>query len=133
VAQRIFDWAEEKRLRVGFGKGINDGSFQPVLDDETGYAYPFALYTNGAVEIPFQWMLRFPQKPFDRLEKRKEFQVRLNALEGVALPDDRLEKRPSFPLQALVAPGALEAFFEAVEWFFDEAREARSGGFAKPV
>jgi hypothetical protein len=133
VAHRIFEWAEANNFRISYGRGVNDGSFTPGLDDETGYLFPFVVYTNGAVEVPFQWLARFPQEPFGDEEKRRELQARLNDLDGVALPDDRLEKRPSFPLRALVAPGALERFLAVVEWAFDEARAARKAGFARPV
>jgi len=133
VARRIFHWAESNGLRIVYGRGSQDGSFQPGLDDETGYLFPFVVYTNGAVEIPFMWLLQFPQAPFDQLEKRKELQARLNALEGVALPDDRLEKRPSFPLAELARPNALDRFLETVDWAFGEARAARAAGFARPV
>jgi hypothetical protein len=133
VARRIFEWAEPRHLRIAYGRGSVDGSFQPGLDDETGYLFPFVVYTNGAVEITFQRMVQFPQAPFDRPDKRKELQTRLNAIDGVAIADDRLELRPSFPLAALVPDGALTRFLETVEWAFNEARDARSGGFAKPV
>jgi len=111
VARRIFQWAESNDLRIAYGRGSQDGSFQPGLDDESGYLFPFVVYTYGGVEIPFMCLLRFPQAPFDRLEKRKELQTRLTAIDGIAIPDDRLEKRPSFQLTALVGPGALEGPF----------------------
>lgn len=133
VAHRIYQWAEANKLRITYGKGVNDGSFTPGLDDETGYLFPFVVYTNGAVEVQFQWLARFPQEPFGDEKKRRELQARLNEIDGVALPDDRLEKRPSFPLRALVVPGALDRFLEIVEWAFDEARVARTAGFERPV
>jgi hypothetical protein len=133
VARRIFQWAEDRELRIAYGRGIVDGSFQPGLDDETGYLFPFVVYTSGAVEIQFQWMARFPQEPFGKEEKRRELQGRLNQIDGVTVPEDRLEKRPSFPLQVLEAPGALDRFLEIVEWAFGEARAARREGFARPV
>jgi hypothetical protein len=133
IAQRIFDWAETNELRITYGRGTNDGSFTPGLDDETGYLFPFVVYTNGAVEVQFQWLARFPQEPFGAEEKRRELQARLNQIDGVTIPDDRLEKRPSFPLEALVAPPSLERFLAVVEWAFEEARAARRAGFARPV
>ena len=120
-------------MRIAYGRGSQDGSFQPGLDDESGYLFPFIVYTYGAVEIPFMWLLRFPQAPFDRLEKRKELQARLNAHAGVSIPDDRLEKRPSFALAELARPNVLDRFFETVDWAFGEARAARAAGFARPV
>jgi hypothetical protein len=133
IAQRIFDWAETNKLRITYGRGTNDGSFTPGLDDETGYLFPFVVYTNGSVEVQFQWLARFPQEPFGAEEKRRGLQSRLNQIDGVAIPDDRLEKRPSFPLKVLAAPGALERFLAIVEWAFDEARAERAAGFGRPV
>jgi len=133
AAERILNWAESEGLRVAFGRGSQDGSFQPGLDDETGYLFPFVVYTYGAVEVTFQRMIQFPQKPFDELEKRQDLQARLNGIDGVLIADDRLEKRPSFPLAVLADEASMRQFLEIIEWAFGVAREARREGFARPV
>jgi hypothetical protein len=83
----------------------------PGLDDDTGYLFPFALWTYGPVEIEFQSMVNFPQAPFEEEGMRRELQRRLNELPDISIPDERLEKRPSFPLLALGRPGSLRSFF----------------------
>jgi hypothetical protein len=123
VAAKIFDWAERRGdLRCWFGKGRSDGSFQAGLDNDTGYLFPFALYSYGRIEIQFQWMLRRP--PFDDPAKRQELQARLNALNGVAIPDEGLEKRPSIPLAALADDAALRVFLTAMDWSIQEVQAA---------
>ena len=133
VARRIFEWGERLGLRFAYGRGSQDGSVQPGLDDETGYLFPFIVFTTGAIEVPFYFMILLPEKPFDAFDKRKELQRRLNALDGVNLPDERLDKRPTFSIDALTDPDALERFLQTMEWAFSEARAARAAGFAKPV
>ena len=131
AAAKILEWAEAHGLRIVYGRGSQDGSFQPGLDDETGYLFPFGFYTDGSVAVHFQWMLPF--QPFDQLEKRKELQARLNVLPGVNLPDDRLEKRPTFQIAVLTDGDAMAKCLETAEWAFDEARKARRAGLARPV
>jgi hypothetical protein len=115
VASRIVEWAERRGdLRLWFGSGQKDGSFQAGLDDASGYLFPFALYTYGTVEVQFQWMLRRP--PFDAHERRVELQQKLNTIPGVEIPDDGLDKRPSIPLEALTDASALGAFLSAMDW-----------------
>jgi hypothetical protein len=98
TAERIFRWAEKRGdLRMWFGSGTRWGSFQAGLDNNTGYLFPFALYTNGRIEVQFMWMLRRP--PFDSLEARKALQAKLNAIPGIDIPDQGLERKP--PISAI--------------------------------
>jgi len=135
TVEALLEWARQSRLRLAFGTGSQWVSVMPGLDDETGYLFPFALWSGktAGIEIEFQSMMRYPQKPFDELEKRNELQRRLNELAGVSIPDDRLEKRPSFPLAVILNAQVRQRFLEIVEWAFDEARRARSGGFTRPI
>lgn len=123
VARRIFQWAVGRGdLRLWFGSGQKEGSFQAGLDNASGYLFPFGLYTLGRIEVQFQWMLRRP--PFSARERRVELQRKLNAIPGVHIADDSLEKRPSIPLQALTGHDALEAFLRVMDWSFEQAKAA---------
>jgi hypothetical protein len=121
AAARLFAWAEKRGdLRLWFGSGGRWGSFQAGLDNKTGYLFPFALYTNGRIEVQFMWMLRRP--PFDSLEKRKELQAKLNAIPGIHIPDDALEKKPPLPLSALQGEAEAIAFLAAMDWAIAEVQ-----------
>jgi len=123
VAWRVFEWANNRGdLRLWFGSGQKDGSFQAGLDDASGYLFPFALYSYGRVEIQFQWMLR--RAPFDAPQRRVQLQQKLNTIPGVEIPDGGLDRRPSIPLEALTNANALEAFLAAMDWTFEQARAA---------
>jgi hypothetical protein len=120
VAKEIQAWASRQMPRFGWGKGRVEGSFIPVLDHNGRTYYPIALYTNGRVEIQFQWMT---QPPFDDLALRREFLARINEIPSVALPDDAITRRPSIAYALLASdPSALRAFFEALDWFCATAR-----------
>jgi hypothetical protein len=127
VARQVLEWAERRGdLRVWFGSGQKDGSFQAGLNDASGYLFPFAVYTYGRVEIQFQWMLR--RAPFDAPELRVALQQRLNAIPGVEIPDGGLDKRPSIAFAALTDAKALEMFLSAMDWSFEQARAAGRPG-----
>jgi hypothetical protein len=127
VARRILEWVDRRGdLRLWFGSGQKDGSFQAGLDDASGYLFPFALYTYGRVEIQFQWMLRQPS--FDAHHRRVELQQRLNAIPSVEIPDGSLQRRPSIPLAALASDGAVASFLSAMDWCFEQARAAGRPG-----
>lgn len=123
VARRIFGWAVGRGdLRLWFGSGQKDGSFQAGLDNASGYLFPFALYTFGRVEVQFQWMLRRP--PFDQRQRRVELQQKLNAIPGVRISDDSLEKRAAIPLEVLTDGSALDTFLAAMDWSFEQVKAA---------
>ena len=80
------------------------------------------MWTNGAVEIYFQWYSYKP--PFDNEEMRRELLARLKAIPGVSLPDDAIGRRPSIPLSTLQDQTALDQFLEIFDWFLDQIKAA---------
>jgi hypothetical protein len=114
VTEALFAWARELGLREWFGSGARDGSYQAGVEQGGRYLCPFALYTYGRVEIHFQYLARRP--PFSELALRQELRARLNEIPGVAVDESDLEVRPSFPLELLVEPAALERFLAAMAW-----------------
>lgn len=127
VARQIVDWARDKLPRFTWGRGMKDGSFTPVLDQDAKPYWPLTVYTYGRVEILFQYLTR---PPFDDVTKRQQFLDRLNAMPGVTISADALSRRPSIPLSTLTNPDSLKGFFESLDWCVSEVRAAKlsSGG-----
>ena len=120
VAQQILDWVRPRVTRVWWGEGVRNGSFVPVLTHNEVDHQLFAVWTNGGVEIYFYWYQY--KAPFDSEQKRRELMRRLNAIEGVSLPEDAIDRRPSIPLNDLAPGDTLDEFFEVFEWFIDEVK-----------
>lgn len=121
VASKVVAWAKERGLRLAYGSGKRYGSLIPVVDHGgDGYA-PVALWTNGRVEVQFDYLARKP--PFDTEAKRAELAQRLNAIAGVEIPLDAITGRlPSFPLATLTNDQVLTPFFDTLDWFVSEVR-----------
>jgi hypothetical protein len=122
VARLLFEWAAPRVTRVWWGKGARDGSFVPILNHGGVDHQLFAVYTYGKIEIYFQYYVTKP--PFASLELRRELASRLNAIEGVSIPDDALTRRPSIALGVLSTPSALQQFTQVFEWFLDQVERS---------
>jgi hypothetical protein len=115
VVRRLFAWASDQGLRLYFGKGATTGSFVPTYDGKRNSYWLATFWTNGQVEIAFQWLRLRP--PFDEIEMRQNLLERLNAIPGVSLPADSLDRRPSFMLDALgTNPNAADDLIGVYEW-----------------
>jgi hypothetical protein len=122
VAREIFDWASSRVTRVWFGEGTANGSFVPVLHHADRDHQLFAVYTSGSLEIYFQWYSK--KEPFIEVEKRLDILNRLNAIEGIALPEDSIGRRPSIPLSDLTESARLKAVLEVFDWVIDEIKKS---------
>ena len=114
VAREILSWVQPKTSRIWWGQGKELGSFVPVLEHGEMEFFFFAVWTNGTVEIHFQYLQRRP--PFDREETRLELMRRLNLISGFNLTKELVTRRPTRPLILLKDPHAMKAFQEAIEW-----------------
>lgn len=121
VARRILEWAHTRNLRVWWGKGLQIGSFVPVLDLPGVSHQLFSLYTNNAAEIQFQYYLT--KAPFSDENKRRDLLRRLNAIPGVKIPEDAIARRPSIPLTTLARGQATEEFLAVFDWFIQEVQK----------
>lgn len=118
VARRILEWADPPRVtKVWWGEGRELGSFVPTYIHQGIKHQLFAVYTNGVVEIYFQWYAR--KKPFASESLRKELQTQLNNLEGVDIQDEGLVRRPTIPLSTLDAGNNLARFFDIFDWVLE--------------
>jgi hypothetical protein len=130
VARRILRWCDQKGCRIWWGKGVQSGSFLPMVDHGGNEHWTIAVWTYGTVEIQFKWMRK--KSPFDADSKRQQLRGKLNAVPGISLPVEAIEKRPNVPLQVLTAPGALARFLEVLDWVVDEVRSQASSPDAHP-
>jgi hypothetical protein len=125
-AMRVLEWAREKGLGTGWGKGRYDGSLTPELD-HGGSVYKFVrLYTYGSVEILFEYLSYQP--PFDGETVRLELLRLLNEIPGVSIPQEKIAKRPTLDLGLLKGEAAMERFLGALDWVVQHAGHARPGG-----
>jgi len=118
VARRILDWMRPKTTDIWWGKGKSDGSFVPFLMHGQKRHQILATWTNGTVEIYFQWYAY--KEPFSSEQKRIELLNRLNSIPDVSIPTDAIERRPSISLSVLDNDTALEQFFETFDWVIKE-------------
>lgn len=88
--------------------------------------WPFAIYPSGKCEVVFQHLKS--REPFDDVETREQFRLRLNEASGVDLAEGKIGLRPGFNLRVLVDPSSLERVQAALDWFLQEvARELTLG------
>jgi len=104
--------------RVWWGEGKRNGSFVPILTHKDVDHQLFAVWTGGGLEVYFYWYQY--KQPFDSEEKRRELLRRLNAIEGVSIPEDAINRRPSIALDVLEENNRLDRVLEVFEWVITE-------------
>jgi hypothetical protein len=115
AAMRILEWGDARpELACVYGHGAVDGSVQFGAHDGDRRIFPFVVYTNGAVEIPFARMADY--QPFADVGLREEFRKKLNAIPGIELPPQATSKRPSVHLETVADEARLGAFLDAAQW-----------------
>lgn len=120
IARKILNWAQNKATRIYWGRGSRSGAFVPILNHKDRDHQLFVVWTYGTIEIYFYWYQY--KEPFDSEEKRRELLNRLNAIEGVSLPEDVITKRPGIPLTVVLNEKELSEFIAAFEWMIDEIK-----------
>lgn len=120
VARQILEWARPLVTRVYWGRGIQSGSFVPILNHKGRDHQLFAVWTTGTLSLYFYVYASKP--PFNSEAKRLALLDRLNAISGISLPRDAIGKSPTIPLTSLAASGALRQFQDAFDWFLQEIR-----------
>ncbi len=125
VARRILEWATSKNLFIWWGQGKKTGSFVPVFIGNVNRHQLFAVWTRGDVEIYFQWYQY--KAPFDNEEYRKVLKSKLNAIDGVNIPNTSLSSRPAFGLDLLANQAAFEKFIAIFEWFIAQVESVETG------
>lgn len=125
VARSIYEWAKVNMPEIWWGKGKRYGSIIPGFTHNQIWHQLFGLWTNGYIELQFQYMQGKP--PFDEEEKRRDLMQRLNQIDGFYINDFEIDKRPSLPLALLMDPKQLTIFFETASWFIETVRSSNRG------
>ena len=115
AARRVYHWAREHLPRITWGRGYRTGSCIPVRDLDGVPHYPIALWTNGDLEIRFDYISRRP--PFDEEVRRRQFLDRLNQVPGVGLPPSAYKGAPNFPIAVLANESSWAAFEDVLRWY----------------
>ncbi len=120
AAYELIEWARGQRLRLWWGTGRIEGTFGPVLEHAGQPHYPFGIVTaRGKVEISFHHMTR---RPFDEIDLRRDLLRRLNAIDGVSIPEDAITRRGGIQLAVLADHEALDAIKRVFDWFCETVR-----------
>lgn len=122
VARRILEWARSRGGDFWWGKGAQSGSAYVNPFGARRRVWPFAMWTYGKIEVLFQLLKGYPE--FADLERRRELQLRLNAIPGISITEEALTKRPSFPLAVLESEASFSAFRDAMGWVADVLGES---------
>ncbi|MFF6779049.1 hypothetical protein ACFY8W_36630 [Streptomyces sp. NPDC012637] len=121
---RCAGWGEELGGWIGHGTGrVTTSAF--LMLGEAGPPgrgiWPLVFYPGGGrggtAEVVFQHLAA--REPFADRALRLELLGRLNALEGVSIPEGKLELRPGFRLSSLEKDRDRELLVETLAWFRD--------------
>ena len=118
IAKKLISYFENKVTEIWYGEGKTIGSVIPILTINRVHHFIFSIWTDGKIEIPFQWMKK--KKAFSNVEMRKKILSRLNQLEGVNIKDDRIDKRPWIYVKVLKNKDNYTKFINLMDWILDE-------------
>jgi hypothetical protein len=122
IADDLFQWSDSILPIVWWGNGGQDGSCFRGLSQKGKNAHLFAVWTNGRIELQFQWLKWIP--PFDSDATRLELVSRLNEIPALKLGPDAITRRPAFDLQLLADSATLSTFENAIEWAVGQIRSS---------
>jgi hypothetical protein len=114
IAERLFQWSDSVLPAVWFGNGSQDGSCFRGLGQKGKNIYLFAVWTNGRIELQFQWFKYCPS--FDSDTARLELLRRINEIPALRFGPDAITRRPAFDLLLLGDSDTEARFHNAVEW-----------------
>ncbi len=110
VARDILAWA---RAAPGLTLDWFSNGFAAFGDRGQHYVVLFHVLASARIVVTFQyWTL----PPLESEDVRRAVLARLNAIEGVGLPQDAIAGRPSFPLALLVDRVKWRAFLDIFAW-----------------
>jgi hypothetical protein len=75
--------------------------------------FPFVIYSNGWLELPFVRMASYA--PFNDQELRQQYVDHLAAIDAIDLGSEAVGRRPNLPLSVLFESSARERFLRAVD------------------
>lgn len=116
AARAIFDWSNERGHWMAYGSGAYTGSFIPwVKVSEDLWYFPVLVYSNGQAGIGFSYMKTKPI--FESEARREELRQRLNAIDGVDIPDWKIGGEPYIELPLLDDEDRMHQFLAVLDWF----------------
>ena len=116
VVNKLLKWGKDQNLRIWWGSGSNHGSCFLVKDhNEVPYS-SFAIWTNGNIEIQFQYMKNRPV--YDSKDMRLELLNQLNDIRNIQIAFDRIDYRPSIELNSLINEESLGKFISIWEDYY---------------
>ena len=115
-ARSLLAWANDRRYRVGWGRGAISGSFQVIAPGTT--VYSCSVWTTGRFDIAFGYLLRYPA--FESEAARRDLAALLRDV-PLIVRDDQLDKYPTYQLSEL-AGGAMANFIETMDWVVTHIR-----------
>ncbi len=119
VAQKLLNWAKERKLIIYWGHGYSNGSFSAFYKMNGIEYYTFYCWTKGGIELQFQYIKTQP--PFDDIEKRKQIMNKFNEIPGANLTVEKLDYRPSIKYDLLKSDESFKKFIAVWESFIEEA------------
>lgn len=124
IAERLFEWAHQRGVRVSFGGGANDPRAQfdaGVADSRLRF---LAVFAGGPTPLQVRFGVLAEFAPFDTADARRDLKTRLERLPGVSIPENRLSRWPSFDILALAEEADLRHFIASMDWVLDSVKRA---------
>jgi hypothetical protein len=122
VARAILNWAQDRGMRISWGRGGQDGSFFLIIDRDRTKHYLISVWTYGRLEVLFELMKTRP--PFDNEARRCDLLHRLNQISGAKFPEDAIMRRPRIDLADLTDKSFLEKFLGVLDWALTTIKES---------
>lgn len=93
-AEKIFAWSRKHNIEPVWGIGPTNGScFFKIFGELKGSKW-FGLWTDGNVEIRFNFLREFP--PFNNDGKFREYLQKISEFTGVLIPDEKINSYINF-------------------------------------
>jgi hypothetical protein len=125
AARRILEWAKAGGHLIKYGSGAYTGSFVPWVAARGLYHFPILVLSDGTAGIGFDYMRSKPV--FDDEARRKELLDRLNAIDGIDIPESKLGGEPYVALSLLSDPERMGLLLATLDWFVDQVRKPEGG------
>lgn len=120
IARKLYQWAKDKKLRIIWGSGAENGLFYGVLDIGDESNYTFGVWTgwvNGSIELPFARYIGLFADPM----MRKELASRISNIIGEDIPQEKLSKYPGIKLSSL-SDKQLDDFLSVYDWYLAQLK-----------
>lgn len=116
-ARRLLRWAEERHLYIYWSMSTRRSGWVPIHTDAQGVRHQlFECWADGTLEVYFQHL--GAKGPFVDETLRRELLTRLNAIDGVAIPESALSRRPRLAY-ATLPDSAIAEVLRVWDWVLE--------------